>query len=58
MDDSSKKTVPLALVKTWLGLVRSNDVDDEVKHRALLMLRSKIGKPEEVHAYMKKHDLQ
>ncbi len=49
--------VPVQLVKTWIILARQNDVDKVVKYRALSMLRDKIGTPEQISAYMKKHNI-
>lgn len=51
------KKLPPALVNTWITLARSNTVDQEVKIRALLMLREKIGNPSEIVAYMKENNL-
>lgn len=51
------KEVPLALVKTWIGLVTSKETDQEVKTRALSMLREKVGSPNEIAMYMKKHNI-
>lgn len=49
--------VPVQLVKTWITLARQNEADEVVRHRALLMLRDKIGTPEQISAYMKKHKI-
>jgi len=51
------KQVPLALVKTWIGLVTSKEAEQAVKDRALLMLRDKIGTIEEIAAFAKKHNI-
>lgn len=53
MDDGEiNKHAPLALVKTWIELAKSDKTDPEVKNRALFMLREKVGTPIELAAYM------
>lgn len=52
------KEAPIILVKTWLTLARSRDIDPEIKTHALNMLRESIGSPEEIMIYMKKHNLK
>lgn len=47
---------PLALVKTWLHLLNSNE-QKEVKEHAARMLLSVFGSPEKVAAYSKEHGL-
>lgn len=49
---------PVALVKTWLHLARNSESGAEVQLRALSMLKTAIGKPEDVEAYMYKHGLK
>ena len=51
------KEVPLSLVKTWVALARSDNTEYRVKKRVLLMLREKIGKPEQIACYMKKNNI-
>lgn len=57
MEEVIYKEVPVLLVKTWIGLIKSKEVDLKVKERALSMLHEKIGTPEQVVLYMKKHKI-
>jgi len=58
MEEVIDKEVPLALVKTWVTLARNKDADQDVVIRALSMLREKIGTPDQISAYMKKHNIR
>ena len=50
--------LPVALVKTWISLARNKEADQEVKTRALSMLREKVGTPKQILLYMKKHNIK
>lgn len=49
---------PKALVDTWLSLIRSDKSDQQVKMRAMEMLRNCIGSPQEIEAYLKQHHIR
>ena len=53
-----KKDVPVALVKTWIFLARSDETDQEVKNRALSMLIEAFGTNEKIAIYMKKNNIK
>lgn len=52
------KGLAVVLVRTWIDLARNNEVGQEVKKRALLMLLKVLGTNENVLLYMKKHGLK
>lgn len=52
------KEVPVALVKTWIALARSNEADQEVKNHAVSMLKNSLGSNENIALYMKRHGLK
>lgn len=49
---------PVALVETWIQLVRTENIDMEVRNRASKMLKDKIGGTVEILAYVKKHNIK
>ncbi|MGO3848683.1 MAG: hypothetical protein ACTJIB_10430 [Pseudoalteromonas prydzensis] len=49
---------PVALVETWIQLVRTENIDMEVRNRASKMLKEKIGDTVDILAYVKKHNLK
>ncbi len=53
-----KMEVPVALVRTWINLVRNSETDQEVKTRVLSMLKEKVGTPDQISSYMKKHNIK
>jgi hypothetical protein len=52
-----KKTPP-NLVKTWIDLARNEEIDQEVRNRALSMLTNVFKTPENVALYMKEHGIK
>jgi len=58
MEDLKDVTVPKLLIETWISLVRNNETSQEVRTRALTMLREKVGTPDQISDYMKKHDIK
>lgn len=48
---------PKHLVVMWISFARSNCASDELKQRASSMLREKVGKPEDIAIYMRKHEI-
>lgn len=58
MSNKQSNEPPLALVKTWLHLARTSELGAEAQLRALSMLKTAIGKPEEIKEYMKEHGLE
>lgn len=52
------KEPPKILVETWISLARNSEQDKEITARALKMLREKIGTPEDILRYMKKHNIK
>ncbi|GIU41145.1 hypothetical protein TUM3794_21040 [Shewanella colwelliana] len=48
---ASKLYPPLALVETWLELIEHED--EAISRRAVEMLQTKVGKPNEIRAYLK-----
>ena len=53
-----EKEVPKVLVQTWISLARNADCSNEVRNRALSMLKDALGSPENIAAYMKKHSIK
>lgn len=49
---------PVALVETWIQLVRTENIDMEVRNRASKMLKDKIGDTVDILAYVKKHNIK
>lgn len=50
--------MPVVLVKTWIDLARSDKADQNIKKRALSMLKSAFESNESIVEYMKKHGLK
>lgn len=48
----------MALVETWIQLVRTENIDMEVRNRASKMLKDKIGDTVDILAYVKKHNIK
>jgi len=58
MEQLLNKEIPKVLVQTWVSLARSSEASDEVKIRALSMLKQALGSPENIASYMKKHNIK
>ena len=57
IDTNKKKPPPVTLVKTWVYFATKAN-EPEAQNRALEMLRLKIGNPEQVMNYMRKHNIK
>jgi hypothetical protein len=53
-----KNEIPPVLIATWIHLIRSEDIDQKVKDRALSMLKKTLGSNEKIALYMKKNNLK
>lgn len=49
---------PVALVKTWIILLKSENVDNAVKERARKMLADKIGGTAEILDFVKQNNIK
>lgn len=49
---------PIALVKTWIVLVRSQDIEIEVRNRATKMLKDKIGETEDILNFIRENNIK
>ena len=46
MEEVVEKDIPRVLVQTWISLVRNEESSDEVRTRALTMLKGALGSSE------------
>lgn len=58
MEEVIDKEMPKILVETWIALARSSEADQEVKMRALSMLKDAFESPQHIAEYMKKHRIK